>query len=84
MAEQGNLPTATRTCLEHIHGYCDYHRARSHYDRYLAAGHPIASEVIEGACHHVVKDRMERAGMYWTLPGAQARLNLRCVVLNDE
>ncbi|MFO1421872.1 MAG: hypothetical protein U1F59_13230, partial [Candidatus Competibacteraceae bacterium] len=33
---------------------------------------------------HVVKDRMERAGMHWTLPGAQALLNLRCVALNDE
>jgi hypothetical protein len=27
---------------------------------------------------------MERAGMHWTLPGAQALLNLRCVALNDE
>ncbi|MFZ1641987.1 MAG: ISKra4 family transposase, partial [Candidatus Contendobacter sp.] len=44
----------------------------------------IASGVIEGACRHVVKDRMERAGMHWTLPGAQALLNLRCVALNDE
>ena len=31
------------------------------YDRYFAAGYPIASGVIEGACRHVVKDRMERA-----------------------
>ncbi|MGB4947658.1 MAG: ISKra4 family transposase, partial [Candidatus Competibacter denitrificans] len=51
---------------------------------YLAAGYPIASGVIEGACRHVVKDRMERAGMHWTLPGAQALLNLRCVALNNE
>jgi hypothetical protein len=27
---------------------------------------------------------MERAGMHWTLPGAQALLNLRCIALNDE
>jgi hypothetical protein len=40
--------------------------------------------VIEGACRHGVKDRMERAGMHWTLPGAQALLNLRCIALNDE
>jgi len=70
--------------LEQIHDYFDRHRDRIHYDRYLAAGYPIASGVIEGARRHVVKDRMERAGMHWTLPGAQALLNLRCVALNDD
>ena len=84
LAEQGHLPAAARTRLEQIHGYFDRHRDRIHYDQYLAAGYPIASGVIEGACRHVVKDRMERAGMHWTLPGAQALLNLRCVALNDE
>ena len=54
-----------------------------HYDQYLAAGYPIASGVIEGACRHLVKDRMERAGMQWTLQGAQAMLNLRSVALNQ-
>jgi hypothetical protein len=39
--------------------------------------------VIEGACRHVVEDRMERAGTHWTPPGAQALLHLRCVALND-
>ncbi len=41
-------------------------------DEYLAAGYPIASGVIEGACRHVVKDRLERTGRHWTIPGAQA------------
>ena len=84
LAAQNELPAATRTRLAQIHDYFDRHRDRIHYDRYLAAGYPIASGVIEGACRHVVKDRMERAGMHWTLPGAQALLNLRCVALNDE
>ena len=83
-AEQSELPAATRTRLEQIHGYFDRHRDRIHSDQSLAAGYPIASGVIEGACRPVVKDRMERAGMHWTLPGAQALLNLRCVALNDE
>lgn len=30
------------------------------YDEYLAAGYTIASGVIEGACRHLGKDRMER------------------------
>ena len=84
LAEQSELPAATRTRLEQIHGYFDRHRDRIHDDRYLAAGYPIASGVIEGACRPVVKDRMERAGMHWIPPGTQALLNFRCVALNDE
>ena len=44
------------------------------YDEYLAAGYPIGSGVVEGACRHLVKDRMERAGMRWHPDGAQAML----------
>jgi hypothetical protein len=70
--------------LTKICNYLRRHQARMHDDEYLAAGYPIASGVIEGACRHVVKDRMERAGMHWTIPGAQALLRLRCVAINGE
>src|SRR5438105_5863696 len=59
-------------------------RQRMHYAEYLRAGYPIASGVIEGACRHLVKDRMERAGMHWTLSGAQAMLNVRSVHLGGQ
>ena len=35
--------------------------------------------MIEGACRHVIKDRMENGGMRWTLLGAKAMLNVRSV-----
>jgi hypothetical protein len=38
--------------------------------------------VIEGACRHCVKDRMERTGMSWVLAGAKAMLELRSTALN--
>ena len=47
------------------------------YDQYLAAGYPIGTGVIEGACRSLVKDRMERTGARWSLPGAEAVLRLR-------
>jgi len=31
----------------------------------------------------LVKDRMERAGMHWTIRGAQAMLNVRSVYCSD-
>ncbi len=54
------------------------------YHHYLERGYPIASGVIEGACRHFVKDRMERSGMRWTIKGAQAMLELRSVNLNEH
>lgn len=60
-------------------GYFEKHAHRMRYDEYLAAGYPIASGVIEGACRHLVKDRMERSGMRWRLVGAQAMLHVRAI-----
>jgi hypothetical protein len=54
------------------------------YDAYLAAGYPIGSGVIEGACRYVVKDRMERTGMRWEIEGASAMLELRSLYLNGD
>ncbi|MDF1593140.1 MAG: hypothetical protein P1P89_16620, partial [Desulfobacterales bacterium] len=49
------------------------------YDHYLAKGLPIATGVIEGACRHLVKDRMEVTGARWSLTGAEAVLQLRAL-----
>jgi len=57
---------------------------RMRYQEYLRAGYPIASGVIEGACRHYVKDRMERAGMSWSQQGARAMLALRAVASNGD
>ena len=72
---------------EKLTAICDYferHQSRMRYDDYLAQGYPIASGVIEGACRHVVKDRLERTGMRWTIPGARNMLNLRCLSINEK
>jgi hypothetical protein len=47
----------------------------------MAAGYPIASGVIEGACRHAVNNRMERSDMRWMLPGAHAMLGVRSIHL---
>jgi hypothetical protein len=60
-------------------GYFENNLHRMRYAEYLAAGYPIASGVIEGACRHLVKDRMERSGMRWLPEGAQAMLDVRAL-----
>jgi hypothetical protein len=78
------LKGSRRKTMQEVIGYFDRNRRRMRYDEYLAAGYPIGSGVIEGACRHLVKDRMERAGMRWHPDGAQAMLDLRATDLNGE
>jgi hypothetical protein len=54
------------------------------YPAALENGWPIATGVIEGACRHLVKDRMGITGARWGLPGAQAILWLRAIDASGE
>jgi len=78
-ATRCRLAGAARKEVDTVCGYFTTHAPRMQYDKYLAAGCPIATGVIEGACRHLVKDRMERSGMRWTQPHAQTMLDLRAV-----
>jgi hypothetical protein len=62
----------TLSYLQNKQPYMDYPHA-------LAAGWPIATGVIEGACRHLVQDRMGITGARWGLEGAQAMLWLRAI-----
>jgi hypothetical protein len=82
--EQAQLKGTKKEELAKAVGYLHKRQEQMRYDEYLKKGYPIASGVIEGACRHYVKDRMERTGMSWTQPGAQAMLELRAQVLNGD
>jgi len=71
------LTTAARKPADTCANYLERHRAFVQYDAYLDAGLPIATGVIEGACRHLVRDRMEITGARWSLAGAEAILRLR-------
>ncbi|MGH3503724.1 MAG: ISKra4 family transposase [Nocardioidaceae bacterium] len=63
--------------LQNKASYLDYPTA-------LSAGWPIATGVIEGACRHPVKDRMDITGARWGSTGAEAVLKLRAVRANHD
>jgi hypothetical protein len=63
----------------------DYLTAKKPYLDYATAlekGWPVATGVIEGACRHLVKDRMDITGARWGLNGAEAILRLRALITN--
>jgi len=47
-------------------------------------GYPVSSALVESACGHLVKERMEQSGMRWSSKGAQNIMDLRAVKLNDD
>ena len=84
---EGKDPTWTGTQRQAVRrtvGYYQRNRPYMHYDEYLACGWPIGTGVVEGACGHLVKDRLEQSGMRWRKAGAQVVLDLRAVRLNGH
>ena len=84
MATKRALAGASNKTIREVCAYLEQNLERMRYDEYLAAGYPIASGAVEGACRHLVKDRMERAGMHWTIPGAQAMLDVRSIYVSGH
>jgi hypothetical protein len=70
--EHAKIIRKTLSYLQNKQAFMDYPRA-------LANGWPIATGVIEGACRHLVQDRMGITGARWGLAGAQAMLWLRAI-----
>ncbi len=67
-------------CADYLLNYSPYLQ----YDKALAEGVPIATGVIEGACRHLVKDRMNLTGARWSLTGAEAVLRLRALRSSND
>lgn len=84
MAQSPCCGTRVQTVLLKVAAYFTRNLGYMRYDVYLAAGFPIATGVIEGACRHLVKDRCELSGMRWTQVGAEALLRLRSVSENGD
>lgn len=64
--------------------YLKKRRAYMRYGEALAAGYPIASGVIEGACRHLVRDRLDCCGARWGVNGAESVLKLRALSVSGD
>ena len=76
----GGRRTRADACVRYLGNKHDCLR----YDQALAAGWPIATGVIEGACRHLIADRLDIGGARWGLDGAEAVLTLRAVISNGD
>jgi hypothetical protein len=64
--------------------YFTNHQHNMDYKKFLQKGYPVSSALVEAACGHLVKQRLEQSGMRWSPNGAQAMMDLRAVKLNGD
>jgi|APFre7841882630_1041343.scaffolds.fasta_scaffold26086_1 hypothetical protein len=76
-ATRQQLSKSNRQPLDKCADYLDKYRPMLEYDSFLSDGLPIASGVIEGACRHLIKDRLDRTGARWRLKSAEAIIRIR-------
>ena len=76
-ATRKNLSQEAREPVDKCANYLLKNKTRFDYATALTNGWPIATGIIEGACRHLVKDRMDLTGARWSLEGADAVLRLR-------
>ncbi|MER5436828.1 ISKra4 family transposase [Streptomyces sp. NPDC002588] len=83
-AEREHLSASRREAVDACERYLTGHLDQLHYDTALNNGWPIATGAVEGACRHLIADRLDITGARWGLPGAEAVLRLRAVVSNGD
>lgn len=73
-----------RKAIEDLSRYIRVNEQQMRYDVFRAKGYSIGSGMVEGACKHVVGDRLKRSGMIWSRAGSSATLALRICWLNEQ
>ena len=67
-----------RQCI----AYLIRNRHRMRYPQFRARGLCVSTGVVEAGCKQIVGARLKRAGMRWTVAGANAIIALRCCQLS--
>lgn len=65
-------------------GYLQTNSSRMKYRTYKRKGYFIGSGVVEAGCKTVVGQRAKQSGMFWTVPGAENVLAIRCLAMGNS
>ena len=64
--------------------YVTENRHRMRYPEFHAMGLCTSTGIVEAGCKHAIGARLKRAGMHWTVQGADAIIALRCTILSGR
>lgn len=80
LALHSNTNEEARKCFD----YVTRNRDRMRYPEFRAQGLCVGSGVVEAGCKTAIAVRCKRAGMHWTVGGADAIIALRCCKLSGR
>ena len=80
LAQHAPTCDEARKCID----YLIRNRKRMRYSAFRARGLCVATGIVEAGCKHAVGARLKRAGMHWSVNGANAILALRCCILSGR
>lgn len=72
-----------RQALSTLSGYFEHQRNRLDYAGQLAAGRPIGSGMVEGACKNLVGRRLKQTGARWRIPNANRMATLASLLYSN-
>ena len=81
---KGDLSETKQKQIGKTINYFTNHKHKMNYKTFIEKGYPVSSALVESACGHLVKERMEQSGMRWSSQGAQNIMDLRAVKLNED
>jgi hypothetical protein len=76
--------TAKRQEVRKCLGYLLANRHRMRYPAFRAQGLCTSTAVVEAGCKVAIGTRLKRAGMHWSVRGANAIIALRCCTLSGR
>ena len=91
--DDGKLQAIIRALRPHIHSsdeaakcatYIFRNRRRMRYPKFHAQGLCTSTGVLEAGCKVAIGTRLKRAGMHWSVSGANAIIALRCAKLSGR
>lgn len=83
-AEQAACPMEAAKARDGVVSYLEQRRAQLDYAKFLEAGYPIGSGMVESANKLVVEARMKGSGMHWDRTQVNPMLALRSALLSDR
>ena len=84
IVNKADLSQSKATQVEKTIKYFTNHQHKMDYKTFIEKGYPVSSALVEAACGHLVKQRMEQSGMRWSSVGAQNIMDMRAVKLNED
>jgi hypothetical protein len=84
VAQLGETSAETLVKIQEKIRYLENNKDKMRYGTFRAQGLFYGSGVVEAGCRAVIGMRLKQSGMFWSQPGAENILALRCALMGNR